>query len=344
MKLTNDETASLCRSLSLLLHSGIPTLEGLYLQAEEETGSVKDLCLKIAETMEQGAPLSDALEESGSFDRHVPGMVRIAEETGRMEETLASLADYYDQRSRTARQIRNALAYPGMILALMLLVIGVLLVEVLPVFDQVYASLGSGLTGLSGGLLRLGQVLKGALPFLGAILVLGAAAVIAVLRVPGWKQKCVDSYQRRWGDRWINRKFNNARFARGLAMGMDSGLPLEEALFLSEQLLSDIPHATQRCRQCSEAMRAGASIPEAMEAGSLLPPAHSRMLTLGIRSGSGDRVMERIADKLMEEAEAALERAVSQIEPAMVMATSALVGVILLSVMLPLLDLLTALG
>ena len=344
MKLSNSETSRLCRGLSLLLHAGIGLAEGVYLLAQEEEKPVRELLTDLGNRMDRGAPLSDAMEESGVFTVHVTGMVRIGEETGRMEETLDALAEYYEQRVRTARQIKNALAYPSLILLLMLAVIAVLLVKVLPVFDAVYASLGSGLTGLSGALLELGQVLRRGLPVLLVLLAAFAGAVLLYARCVPFREKVTAWYLHRFGDRGVARAFNNARFARGLAMGLSSGLPLEEAVTLSGNLLWDIPDAAARCETCSQALAAGESLSAAMSAAGLLTPARSRMLTVGLRGGSADRVMEDVADQMMEDAEAALENTVSRIEPAMVLAASLLVGVILLSVMLPLMNIMSTIG
>ena len=110
------------------------------------------------------------------------------------------------------------------------------------------------------------------------------------------------------------------------------------------QLLADIPGAARRCDACAEALRNGTALPDAMAQADFLPPAESTMLSLGLRQGSGDRVMEDIADRLLEAAMEELERTVARIEPAMVLAASALVGVILLAVMLPLMNILSALG
>ena len=81
-----------------------------------------------------------------------------------------------------------------------------------------------------------------------------------------------------------------------------------------------------------------------MAAAGLLPLAESRLLTVGLRGGTGDRVMEEIARRLSRDAQEALEDGASKIEPALVLASSALVGVILLSVMLPLMNIMAAIG
>lgn len=344
MKLDHSRTAHFCRGLALLLHAGISLADGVFLLAEEESGPMRDLLHTLGTEMDGGMRLSETMEKSGAFPAHAAGMIHIGEETGRMEEALHGLADFYEERCRTSRRIRDALTYPSMILLLMLAVIAVLLIKVLPVFDEVYASLGSRLTGVSAVLLELGQMLENALPVLLALLILLVAAVLLFSLYAPFRDRITAWYARRFGDRGVSRKFNNARFARAISMGLSSGLPMEEAMTLSAKLLADIPGAAARCGQCAAALEAGADFAAAMGAADLLSPSQSRMLTVGLRGGNADRVMEDMAEKMMEEANEALNTLVSGVEPAMVLTASALVGLILLSVMLPLMDIMSTIG
>lgn len=344
MKLAHSEIAHLCRELALLLHAGISLTDGVFLLCEEETAQMRTLLQRLGARMDEGAQLSEAMESTAQFPVCVTGMVRVGEQTGRLEDVLASLAQFYEQRSRNSRQMRRALAYPAMIMMLMLVVIGVLLIAVLPVFDEVYASLGSRLTGVAAGLLHLGRFLGDALPVLLAVLALVAAAAMLYVWCPPVREKVGELLTAHFGDSGISRKFNNAHFARALAMGLGSALPLEDALQQAGGLLEDIPAAAARCKKCADALHGGAALASAMGDADFLPPAESRMLAVGLRQGSGDRVMAEIADRLMEQAEDALEQTVARIEPAMVLVLSALVGAILLSVMLPLMDIMSALG
>lgn len=341
MVLTDQNIAYFCRSLALLLHSGVTPAEGCFLLAREENDP---LLARMGESLDSGIPLSDAMEESGAFPAYVSAMVRVGEGTGRMEEALRSLADHYDYQSRTVRQLRQSLAYPSLILLLMLMVLGVLLVKVLPVFQQVYATLGSGLTGPGAWLLKLGQGLQAALPVLLILALLTAAAVLILCCHSRLRGAVTALWRRHFGDRGVLLQFNNARFAQGLAMGLASGLPLEEAAELAQMLLKQIPGATRRCDQFREDLAAGADLAAALEAAGLLTAAQGRLLAVGLRSGSGDRMMEQIADRMAEEAAQSLEAALARIEPAMVLCASVLVGGILLTVMLPLMNILSAIG
>lgn len=342
--LNNQQICGLCRGLALLLHAGIGLADGMFLLAGEEQGAEKELLTRLGRQLDGGMLLSAAMEETGAFPDYVTGMARVGERTGRMEEALNALASYYEEREHTARRLRNALAYPSVILLLMLAVVAVLLMKVLPVFDEVYASLGSRLTGIAAGLLYAGQVLEAAMPFL---LVLLAALVAVILLFSCWlpfRERCTRLVQKRFGDRGIFRRFNNARFARGLAMGISSGLPLEEAVELARMLLCDVPGAAKRCGVCAGLLAQGAALSDAMGEAGLLPAASCRMLAVGLRGGNGDQVMNQIADRLMEDAGDALEAGISRVEPAMVLTASLLVGMILLSVMLPLMNIMSSIG
>lgn len=339
-KLSNDEIASLCLELSLLLHAGVSTGDALSLLAQEEEH--RGMLSTMAEQVDGGKTLSTALRESGVFPVYVCGLVEVGERTGRTEEALAALSRYYEERVRIGRRVRSALLYPAVMLALMLVVIGVLLVKVLPIFDDVYASLGGRLTGVAAGLLNLGRWIEAAMPVLYLILA-GLVLVVLVFGLVGpLRRGVVSLWQKTRGDRGVSRKLNNARLAQALAMGMASGLPVEEAVSLSANLMEG--KARKRCQECGQRLEKGESLGAALRLSGLLPPRQSRLLELGQHSGAGDASMEKIARDLGEEGEAALDALVGRVEPALVLVCSVLVGLILLSVMLPLMHIMSAIG
>lgn len=343
--LTNLEISDLCRELSLLLHSGVGLGDGLALLTEEEKDPRrKPLLDQMTRHVEEGGMLSDSFAQVNCFPTYVVGLLHVGERVGRTEEALTALARYYEERERMDRQVRGALTYPAILLILMLVVIAVLLIKVLPVFHDVYASLGGQLTGVAGGLLLLGQGLGAAMPALLGILAAAALSVALFSMHDGFHEWVMALWRSRWGDRGVSRKLNDARFAQALSMGMSSGLLLEEAVELSEKLLQDTPAAAERCRKCRTLLEEGEPLSKALGDTDMLPASACRMLVLGMRSGSGDQVMEEIARRLSEEAEQALQNSVSKVEPALVLITSFLVGAILLSVMLPLMNIMTAIG
>ncbi len=339
-KISNEEIASLCLELSLLLHAGVGTGDALSLLAEE--GDYKELLKELADAVDFGTPLSAAMKENGSFPVYVCGLIEVGERTGRTEEALSALSRYYEDRVRLSRRVRSALLYPAVMLALMLVVIGVLLVKVLPIFDDVYASLGGRLTGVAGGLLAIGRWVDGAMPVLWVLLAVLAAFAALFALSEGFRTAMLSRWRKNHGDKGISRKLNTARLAQALSMGMASGLPLEEAVELSAGLLET--GARDRCLDCQKRLLDGEPLSKALRGSALLPVNQCRLLELGHRSGAGDKSMEKIAADLTEEGEAALDALVSRVEPALVLVCSVLVGLILLSVMLPLMHIMAAIG
>ena len=341
LELSNLETADLCRELALLLHSGVTAGDGLYLMAEEEKDpQLHSLLSEMAAALDRGDYLHQAFQQTGCFPVSMTGLLRVGEEVGRTEETLNALAAYYENRDRMQRQIISSLTYPAILLLLMLIVIIVLLSQVLPVFNEIYVSLGGQLVGIAGGLLMLGQILDRSMPVLCGLLAVILAAAAGLYLHRGLRRKVAGYWRTHWGDRGISRKMNNARFAQALSLGFSSGMILEDAVELAAELLKDCPDAAKRCNHCRQQLLEGEELSAALGSNGLLTPSACRLLTLGMRSGSGDNIIEEIARRMQDEAQQALDTAVGKVEPALVLVTSGLVGVILLSVM----NIMTAIG
>ncbi len=342
--ISHEEISSLCMELSLLLHAGVGVGDGFALLLEECDAAYKELLSGMARQVDEGVPLSQALKNSGSFPAYVSGLVEVGEQSGRLEEALVALSKYYEYRTRLDRRIRSALLYPAVMLLLMLLVIAVLLIKVLPMFEDVYSALGGRLTGVAGGLLALGRLLDKAMPVLWFLLAVLVVFLALFAAAPGFRAKILTWWRGVWGDKGISRQMNTARLAQALSMGMASGLSLEETVTLTAGLVEDVAGAAQRCKDCRTRLEQGEAQGSALKNSGLLPAASCHLLELGLKSGSGERSMEKIAGDMAENSEAALEEAVSRVEPALVLVCSALVGIILLSVMLPLMHIISAIG
>ena len=345
IELHNLTYADLFSRLAIFLHSGVNIDTGLSIIAEEETDpDYVALLGEMSQQMENGSTFADALSSSGCFSSHIIGTVQAAEQVGRTEETLASLAQYYENRDRLSQNLRNALIYPSILLFVMLIIIVVLLSKVLPVFDEVYASFGGSLSGIAGSLLSLGNILNAALPVLGIVIGLLAAAAAAVFLIPGALGKVKRIFFRMFGDRGVFRKTNNAQFSQVLSIALASGFPIEEGIELAANMFADCPAAALRCRNCLKLIEDGSDIVSALRASDLLSPSSCRLLSVGIRTGSADAVIDQIASRMSDEASDALSATVARVEPALVIITSVLVGIIILSVLLPLINIMKTIG
>lgn len=337
--------ADLFRQFALLMKSGISLNETMHiLSSEDQDSESKAVLDKMASLMDDGKSFTDALEAVKCFPTHAVGLIRVAERVGRTEETLHSLADYYETQHRINKSVKNALILPSTLILMMLAVIIVLISYVLPVFDDVYKSLGGSLTGFTGVLLSLGNFLNTAMPIIGiitgSIIVIGA--IIAF--IPSSAKAVKQIYRRICGDRGVNKKLNNARFAQALSMVLASGLPIEEGIELARRLFGDESHVKCRCEKCSALMNEGAGLVEALSEAEILSPSSAQMLAIGLRTGNADEVMQQITERMWNDAEESMEARVSKIETALILTASLIVGAILMAVMLPLINIMNTIG
>ena len=345
LRFSNEDTAVFCSEMNYLLHAGVGNADALTILAEDEARpAYREVLQSMAAGADEGKDLSRLVSESGCFSAHVGEMLAVGEESGRTEEALSALSASSESSAALDRRLRSALMYPSLLLLVMLAVIAVLLIYVLPIFNRVYAQLGSGLNGVAGGLLGVGRALGSVSPLLIVLFCLVVVFLALFSAVPAFRAKILAAWQRSRGDKGLSGKINLARFAQALSLGMSSGLPAEEAIEAAARLLSGSEEAQKRCAQCVDRLNEGVSLSKALKESELLPASQCRLLEAGVRGGSGEQAMEQIARRMTDESEAAIEEAVGKVEPTIVIVTSVLVGLILLAVMLPLINIMSALG
>lgn len=345
VKLTNEEIAVVCSSLAYLIHAGSGAGDALALMAEDAGATPVGTALEaMARQADGGAGLAECFRSAACFPQYVCTLLDVGERTGRTEAALRALGDYYDGLARLENRLRTALLYPSVLLMVMLAVIVALLVWVLPVFNDVYARLGSSLTGLAGGLLSLGTLLRKIMPLLVAVMLVLVLLLIFFAVSGAVRGKLLALWRRKRSDRGLSRAIQTARFAQALAMAMHSGFTPEDALALAMTLAEDSGAFRARCAQCLALAERGSSLSEALSKSEMFPRSDCRLLEAGIRGGNGESAMDQIAARLMEQSAQGVEERIGRIEPTLVVITSVMVGVILLSVMLPLIHIMNAIG
>ncbi len=341
-KLPSEAIGSLCGALGHLLGSGISTGDALYLLRDDEPGEELRITLgAMAAKADEGYPLPVLFREAGCFPDYVCTLLSIGTNAGKTEYVLNSLSAYYTARYQMERRLRSALLYPAMLLGALVAVIVVLLVWVLPIFDDVYAQLGSRLTGVAGALLALGGALGKALPYLCAVLVicLLCAAIGPVRR------KVLALFTRWTDDKGAMADVNSARFLQSLALSLGSGMTAREAVSMAADLsVHEGGKFALRCEKCLALLDEGKSLGAALAGAKMLSAGDKRLLEAGTRAGRGDTVLERIAEERLGASQERLEAAVGRIEPVLVGIACLLIGAVLLSVMVPLMHIMEAMG
>lgn len=340
-KLTKEALASLCKALAHLLRAGIPTGDALLLLSRDEKGTPGAVLQEMSRQADRGMSLAAAVRASGYFPPYMTALLEVGEGVGKTEETLASLGNYYENRGQMSRRIRSSLLYPAALLCVLLAVVAVLLIWVLPVFNGVYAQMGSRLTGLAGWLLTFGQLLRSALPWIGGVLL----AVLLLLLIPPVRRKAVALCKKMLADRGAFRRVNNARFLQGLSLGISSGMTPQEAAALAAKLADgEHPGFVRRCQACLTALEQGEALPKVLGQQDFLCASDVRLLEAGSRSGHSESVLADIAARAAQQGEEALERAAGKLEPGLVAVACTLIGLVLLSVMLPLMNIMSTIG
>ena len=158
-KIAGNECALLCQQLSMMISSGLSAEDGLGVVANDQPDAgLHDALLKIKNEMELGETLADSLERTEAFDAYMIRMVRIGEQTGYLDQVLDALAQYYQRMEKIRINLKNALTYPLILLIMVMVVVGVILFKVLPVFDEVLRNLGVSLTVPAQVLMQAGTV------------------------------------------------------------------------------------------------------------------------------------------------------------------------------------------
>ena len=334
-----------CRELYQLVRSGIPIAEGLAMLREDETDrDTRSWLDALCRSTEEGTPLSAALRETEAFPAYMTDMVALAEETGRLEDTLLSLQRHYDRQLRMAADIRGAVTVPVTLFAVMVAVVVLLVTQVLPVFDRVFAQLSVRMGAVATGMMNAGAVLAKAGTGLAVVLVILAAAALVVALVPSLREKFTGWFRRSFGGRGILGQMAVARFASSMSMAVASGLTMEDSVELAAKLCGGAREIDEKTARCHSDIQDGGSPADALAKSGLFTGRDCRLLKLAEQTGSLPETLEDLASRQEEAGLRSIDRMVGAIEPAIVVITSALAGVILLSVMLPLMGLLSTIG
>lgn len=342
-KYTYRELSAFCLQVSLLLKGGVHVEEGLRIMAEDAASQEeKDQLLFLADEIELG-PIFEALEKSGSFPDYVVKMAKLGFQTGNEDEMMEALSVYYDKEDRMIRNIRNAITYPIMMVLMLLVVLFVLFTRVMPIFEEVYEQLGAQISPVSQTAIRMGGA------FSGAALAVSAVAAVVVLGLFiaskfGKKVRIVEQ---------LTEKFKRSnktallvakrRCTSVLALTLKSGLELEKGIELADELAGN-SKIREGLAACKESLDAGKDYDEAMKESGLFNSFQVQMIKVGKRSGRLDSVMKDLSRGYEEEADASIENTISRLEPTIVAVLAVSVGLVLLSVMLPLVGILSAIG
>ena len=340
-KLNNRELFQFCEQFSIILRSGMSAIEGLaILNDDSQTERGKEILTFLYKDMEESGSLAHAMEQSGAFPASAAAYVRTGEETGCLDEVMKGLSAFYAKEIQITDQIQSAVAYPLVMLGMMTAVIVILLVKVLPVFRQVFRQLGLEMSGISGALLGICETLS---HYSTAFLILLAAMIgfilFLVLHPKGQEliRKIVCRFP---GTKEIPVNLDYSRLCQCISLGIRSGLSPELCVELAGAVVTQT-EIREKLASIQKQLAEGYGFTEAITESGLFKAMELRLISLGFQAGASDEVMEKLAEQYEEKSTDSVSHIVSILEPTIVIVLSILVGLVLLSVMMPLLGLLS---
>lgn len=334
--LSEAEISSFCQQINMILKAGFPIYYGISILRDDTTDEeTRELLAKIYKPMEAGAGLYEAISATNVFPNYMLQMIRLGEETGRLEEVLNSLTVYYEREAEIRAGIKQAITYPLTMSVMMLAVIIVIITNVVPIFADVYAQLGSSLTGTAKLLMNISTFLnKYLLVFVVAVIVLAVVAFL-VLRSPYGK--------RFYEHRGVALSLACSRFANCMYLALASGLDTDQGFTLAADLVEN-SFMEARIRQCHELIKQGESFAKSLLSSGIFSKMYSSLISIGYKTSAMDDVMLNISKAYEKETDEKLHHFISILEPTLIIILSFFIGLILVSFLLPLLGIMSSIG
>lgn len=343
-KLTSTELSYFCMQIAMVLKSGMLISEGVdWMYDDIEDGKVKDALYALKNQLAEKVPLYKAMDNSGYFPSYVINMSNVGSVTGKLEEVMISLSDYYDRDNFLKSKIRNSIFYPSMLFIIMSFIIILLVTKIFPIFEGMLKELGgvsnqSFIVSFEKGIMA-GRI---AMVFVIAILIMMALFFI-IYRSKDGKARINKFLSHFPPTKSIMKKITAYKFSASMSLLLSSGMNIDSSMDLLLDIVDD-PVLKEKVMDCKASMDAGNSFLDSLPKLSVFSGMHLQMLNMGQRTGEMDIVMNKLTNIYENEADQSISNVVALIEPVLVGVLSLLVGVILISVMLPLMNIMSSIG
>jgi type IV pilus assembly protein PilC len=318
-----------------LIRAGLPILKGLDLLAERAAAErLRPTLRAIRDRVKEGATLSEAFEQQGSFDRVYTTSLLAGERSGNLVGVLESYIAYQKVTSDFRKRLLSALVYPAFLIVAASSILVYVTTFVIPRFAELYADLNVELPTITVVVTRLATEFRWEVLGAAALAVLSAAFLVMWSRTDrgGYATDRLTLWLPVLGNVWI--KFQVAQLCRTLATLLQGGIPLVSALETAAGAVRSRLFA-EALRGSAENVRQGQSLSNSLTSTRLLPPMALEMVEVGEASGSLSAMLGSVADFYVDEVNTRLSTLVAIIEPTILIFMAAVVLIILLALYLP---------
>ena len=343
--LNYTEMGSFFENMGMMVKAGISVNEAVSLLKEESEGEKSPLASMyraMTDKLDMGSSLEDAMKESGAFPDYATDMVGASEYTGKLEATLFHLSDYYRAEHAMRNTFISTVRYPIILLLMIIAVLIAMLALVFPAFRGVYDNLTGSLSDAAFNYIGVSLV------FCKVILVI--MIVLVLLLIGGvilWnngRSGTVRNVLSKIGTfRDLFENLDLYRFTSCFDMFLSSGEMQEEALKKSITV-AESEGLKGKLLQCIEKMEGGLSFSQAAFEEKLYDPINNRMLIPAERSGMLDSIMQKILGNLRENNDKYISRIANTVEPMLTGFLMIVIGLMLISLMIPLIGIMNSIG
>jgi type IV pilus assembly protein PilC len=328
--------ADFCRQLGTLLSAGVSLVRALAIIAGEEgiKPQHRAVYVDMLNIIRQGTSLSDAMEQQGdTFPPMLYYMIRSAEASGSVDQTALKMADHYTKEHNLNGKVTSAMMYPAILSVLIVGVVAVLMLYVLPQFSELFAEMDS--LPLSTTILMGISNFVGKFWYLIAIVI--AIVVIAgraLLRSPQIRIQVDKMLLRIPKIGPLMRTIYTARFARTLSSLYSSGITMINALQIGRSTIGNA-YIESQFDQVLSTIRQGNPLSKALHEVDGFEKKLSSTVLVGEETGSLNSMLDSIADSYEHEADLAITKLVSFIEPGMIVVMAVIVGFVMIAIIQP---------
>ncbi|MBK9383421.1 MAG: type II secretion system F family protein [Planctomycetes bacterium] len=335
-----EEVAGLTRQFSTLLRAGIPLIEALKATVEQAEGNrqLHTMLLDLRERVSQGMNLADALAlHPQYFNALYINMVRAGEVAGKLDVVLGQVADFISKSTRLRNKVSAALTYPLMMLAIGGLVVFVLMWKVVPQITTIILGLNQQLPFATRLLIGVSNWFQHWwwLPILSLVVLL--FLFNTAYRLPEYRRR-IDALLLKLpvlGD--LFRKQAVSRFAMTFSALLKTGVPAVRCLeivkdVVNNRVIGDV------IGQVHDRILEGADISTPIKRSGVFPPVVGYMIAIGEQSGQLEEILDRITESYEEEIDLSTQKATSLLEPLLIVGLALVVGFIVISIILPILQ------
>ncbi len=333
------------QELATLLKAGMPLVQSLdILRQRVLNPTFKTVLDSVHDRVRSGMSLSDAFGEHGSlFPAVYSASLLAGERSGNLDSVIRRYVAYDKVIGAVKRRTVSALIYPGILVTMMVVLIGIIVLRVVPAFSEFYANFGRQLPLSTRIVVALSNGVVSNLAFIALAAVGAAVAGVAWSRQPGARLRL---------DKWVLNipwvgetalKFFTSQMARMLATLLGGGIPLVNALEICVRSLSN-RHLSREMDRVRVRVQEGQGFAGALRERAVFPDVAVKMVEVGESTGALQEMLNSLAEFYDEEIETEVGRFITLVEPVLLVVMGIIIAIVVLALYMPLFELTSVVG